>query len=194
MQIFLNVLSLIFFSKIRQEGMLDSKTFWKEFKPYFVTKGQGDSELTISENDCLISDPQSVAEILNNHFVSIGQTTNSIHKGLTENSTITEIIRYFKEHSSIKTINNFLTKNSTLSFKPITKESLRYIIVKLNHKKVHGHDMLNAKSLKISVDIILQPLLNIINKCIIQGTFPNFLKKAIVSPVYKKKDSLRKKN
>ena len=35
---------------------------------------------------------------------------------------------------------------------------------------------------------------NIINKCIIQGTFPNFLKKAIVSPVYKKKDSFKKEN
>ena len=77
--------------------MLDSKTFWKKLKPYFFTKGQGDSEITISEKDCLISDPQSVAEILNTHFVSIGQTTNSIHKDLTENSTITEIIRYFKE-------------------------------------------------------------------------------------------------
>ena len=82
--------------------MLDSKDFWKKLKPYFFTKGQGDSEITISENDCLISDPQSVAEILNIHFVSIGQTTNSIHKGLTENSTITEIIRYFKEQSIIK--------------------------------------------------------------------------------------------
>ena len=105
------------FVKICQEGMIDPKTFWKKLKQYFVTKGQGDSEITISENDCLISDPESVAEILNTHFVRIGQTTNSIHKGLTENSTITEIIRYFKEHSSIKTINNFLTNNSTLSFK-----------------------------------------------------------------------------
>ena len=34
----------------------------------------------------------------------------------------------------------------------------------------------------------------IINKCIIQGTFPNFLKKAIVSPAYKKKDSFDKEN
>ena len=131
----------------------------------------------ISENDCLISDPQSVAEILNTHFVSIGQTTNSIHKGLTGNSTITEIIRYFKEHSNMKTINNFLTNSSTLSFKTITKESLKQIIVKLNHKKTHGHDIINAKLLKISLDIILQPLLNIINKCIIQGTFPLTYKK-----------------
>ena len=88
-----------YFTKICQEGMLDSKTFWKKLKPHFFTKGQGDSAITISENDCLISDPQSVAEILmlrHTHFVSIGQITNSIYKGLTENSTITEIIRYFK--------------------------------------------------------------------------------------------------
>ena len=148
--------------------MLDSKTFLKKLEPYFFTKGQGDPEITISEIGCLISDPQSVAKIPDTFFVSIGQTTNSIHKGLTENSTITEIKTYYKEHSSIKTINNFLTNNSTLSFKPITKESLRQIIVKLNLKKAHGRDMINAKFLKISVDIILQPLLNIINKCIIK--------------------------
>ena len=110
------------------------KNISEKIKPIFYTKGQGGSAITISENDCLISDPQAVAEILNTHFVSIGQTKNSIHKGLTENSTITEIIRYFEEHSRIKTINKFLTNNSTLSFKPITKESLRQIIVKLSQK------------------------------------------------------------
>ena len=90
--------------------MLNSKTFWKKLNPYFYTKGQGDSAITISENDCLISDPQAVAEILNTHFVSIGQTKNSIHKGLTENSTITEIIRYFEEHSRKKNNRQLLNK------------------------------------------------------------------------------------
>ena len=54
--------------------------------------------------------------------------------------------------------------------------------------------MINAKFLKISVFIILQTHLNIINKCIIQGTFPNFLKKAILLPVCKKNDSFNKEN
>ena len=141
----------------------------EKFETIFFSnvEGHGDSEITVSENDCLISDPQSVAEIPDTNFVSIGQTTNSIYKGLTENSTINEIIRYFKVHSSIKTINNFLTNNSTLSFKPITKESLRQIFVKLNHKKAHGHDMINAKKA---------------------------LKKGYSLTSYKKKDSFNKEN
>ena len=54
--------------------------------------------------------------------------------------------------------------------------------------------MINAKFLKVSVDVILQPLLNIINQCILQGHFPKSLKKVIVSPIYKKKDPFNKEN
>ena len=54
--------------------------------------------------------------------------------------------------------------------------------------------MINAKFLKISNDIILKPLLGIINKCILQGKFPNSLKKAVSSPLFKKKDPFNKEN
>ena len=54
--------------------------------------------------------------------------------------------------------------------------------------------MMNAKFLKVSIDIIIKPLVNILNKCILQGTFPRSLKKAIVTPVYKKKDPFSKEN
>ena len=183
-----------YLTKICQNGILDSKTFWKKLKPYFFSKGHGDSEITISENDRLVTDPQSVAEIMNNHFVSIGNTTNPLHNDLDAHASITEIIRYFQEHSSIRKIKRSLVNNSTLSFKPIPREGLRQIIVNLNHKKANGHDMINAKFLKISVDIILEPLLNIMNKCILQGIFPESLRKAIVSPIYKKKDPFNKEN
>ncbi len=52
--------------------------------------------ITISENDCPISDPQSVAEIINNHFVSKGQIKDSAHQLLNEHSKTAEIISYFK--------------------------------------------------------------------------------------------------
>ncbi len=90
-----------YFTKICQDGLMDSKTFWKKLKPYFFSKSHGDSEITISENDCLVSDPQSVAEIMNNYFISVGQCPDSVHKDLTYCSTIPEIITYFQGHSSI---------------------------------------------------------------------------------------------
>ena len=125
---------------------------------------------------------------MKNYFVSIGQSTNPACNELTEHSTITEIIGHFQEHSSITKIKSNLKNNATLNFQPITKGGLRHIIV------ANGHDMINAKFLKDSVDVILQLLLNIINKCILQGHFPKSLKKAIVSPIYKKNAPFNKEN
>ena len=183
-----------YFTRIYKDGIMDSKLFWKKLKPYSFCKTHRDSEITISENDCLISDPQSVAEIMNNHFVSIGQIKDSAHQQLNEHSTTAEIISYFKDHSSISKISNCMSNDLTFSFEPIPKEGLQQIIKNLNHKKANGHDMINAKFLTFSNDIILKPLLGIINKCILQGKFPNSLKKAVVSPLFKKKDPFNKEN
>jgi hypothetical protein len=71
---------------------------------------------------------------------------------------------------------------------------LKEIILNLDHKKACDHDMISAKFLKLSVDIIAAPLVNILNKCILQGTFPSLMKMAVVSPVYKKKDPFNKEN
>ena len=54
--------------------------------------------------------------------------------------------------------------------------------------------MICAKFLKLSVNIIAGPLANILNKCILQGTFPRLMKIAVVSPVYKKNDPFNKDN
>ena len=57
---------------------------------------------TISDNDCLIGDPQFVAEIPNDYILSIYPGMNLIHKELTG------IIRYFQVQSSITKIENFV--------------------------------------------------------------------------------------
>ena len=54
--------------------------------------------------------------------------------------------------------------------------------------------MISAKFLKLSVNSIAGPLANILNKCILQGTFTILMKMAVVSPVYKKKDQFNKGN
>ena len=59
-------------------------------------------------------------------------------------------------------------------------------------KKICGHDMIRARFLKLSVDIVAGPLVNILNKYIHQGTLPTLMKMADVSPVYKKRDPFNK--
>ena len=52
--------------------------------------------------------------------------------------------------------------------------------------------MMSAKCLKLSCEIMAEPLANIFDKCILQGTLPSSIKQAAVSPVYAKKDPLNK--
>ena len=51
-----------------------------------------------------------------------------------------------------------------------------------------------AKILKKSVDIYIKEITFIINDCIEKGIFPDDLKLADVSPIFKKEDSFKKEN
>ncbi|MCP3922493.1 MAG: reverse transcriptase family protein [Desulfobacterales bacterium] len=130
---------------------------------------------------------------MNKHFRSISKTKEQNEKD-SEHLPLIDVLRGFQNHPSIRKIKSSFSDNTTLNITPVPREALRHIITNLDHKKATGHDMVNAKFFKISVNIILQPLLNILNKCILQGTFPKSLKKAVVTPVYKKKDPFNKEN
>ena len=99
-----------------------------------------------------------------------------------------------EKHDSIISIKNNLKYTMPFEFQPITRKILKEIVLNLDHKKACGHGMINARFLKPSVDIIVGPLVHILNKCILQGTFPSLMKKAVVSLVYEKKDCFNKEN
>ena len=183
-----------YFREICQNGTLDSKSFWKKLKPYLFGKNHGDTDICLSENDSLITDPKNIAEIMNKHFISVGQTTEQMNSKEDSNLSLHQIIKMFEKHNSIITIKNNLKHNTLFEFQPITKDTLKEIILSLDHNKAFGHDMISAKFLKLSADIIAGPLANIFNKGILQGTFPSSMKLAVVSPVYKKKDPFNKEN
>ena len=183
-----------YFREICQNGTLDSKSFWKKLKPYLFGKNHGDTDICLSENDSLITDPKNIAEIMNKHFISVGQTTEQMNSKEDSNLSLHQIIKMFEKHNSIISIKNNLKHNTLFEFQPITKDTLKEIILSLDHNKAFGHDMISAKFLKLSADIIAGPLANIFNKGILQGTFPSSMKLAVVSPVYKKKDPFNKEN
>ena len=144
--------------------------------------------------DSLITDPKNIAEIMTKHFISIGQTTEQMNTKEYSNLSLHQILKMFEKHNSIISIKNNLKCNMLFEFQPITKDTLKEIILSLDHNKAFGHDMIIAKFLKLAADIIAGPLANILNKGILQGTFPSSMKLAVVSPVYKKKDPFNKEN
>ena len=49
----------------------DNKLFWKNVKPYFSDKGSNSTKITLVQKDKIITDEKQIADIMNEHFVSI---------------------------------------------------------------------------------------------------------------------------
>ena len=76
--------------------------------------------------------------------------------------------------------------DKSLSNIAFTEKDIEKVKENLDSNKVHGHDMINIRMLKICVKSIITPLLIIYKKSLEEGCFPNEWKKANVFPVHKK--------
>ena len=63
---------------------------------------------------------------------------------------------------------------------------VKKLISKINNKKSSGFDEISAKFIKLCSPYISDPLSKIFNKSIANGIYPDLLKTARVTPIYKK--------
>ena len=73
------------------------------------------------------------------------------------------------------------------SFTPVSKEHVHKMLIGLNSHKATGLDGMPARFIIDSADIICKPLCHIVNLSIQSGEFPCDIKKAEITPIYKKK-------
>jgi hypothetical protein len=71
---------------------------------------------------------------------------------------------------------------------PICSEEVKLLVQNLSPRKAAGIDDFNAKTIKIALSSILDPLTHVFNLSFSQGHVPNQLKISKVIPVYKKKE------
>ena len=83
-----------YFSKITENGVNANKEFWKIIKPFLTNKGfLSGNEITIIENDEVVTDEKVLAERFNNHYTNIIEQScgvrpkklNLINNSLNEN-------------------------------------------------------------------------------------------------------------
>ena len=108
---------------------------------------------------------------------------------------LVNILDTFKNHKSAQMIKlaNFHSY-SLLNFSKVTESEVKKEILNLSAKKATKNGEIPAKILKKSVGIYLKEITFIINDCIENGIFPDDLKLADVSPIFKKEDSFKKGN
>ena len=172
-----------FKSKLSDEQ--NRSSFWNVVKPFITNKGHHNgSDLTLLEDGRIITDHGEVAEVMNNYYINV-----AAHIG---NKTIKQ--DGFVDHPSIKAIKNNLAPNSSLTFRHTTEGEITKIIKSLNSKKATGPDQIPSKLIKIVRPQISNVLTGMINNAIDEEIFPDSLKRAQVTPVFKKADNLSKEN
>ena len=168
----------------RCSGGPKSKDFWPTIKPFLSKNSQSknNNNVILKENDVLISDQPTVCENLNSYYVN---TANNI--GINNNTPVNE------KHPSISKISNNHTNSPNFNFKHVTEKEIKLHLNSLNPKKATGIDSLPPKILKAASNIISQPIANITNRMLSDNKFPNSLKLAQVTPIFKKDDPFIKK-
>ena len=169
------------------------KNFWNTIKPFMSNKTSSqNNNITLFENDRIINDPKEVCNIFNSHFANCAKSIG-FSEPLSDSETIDDIVSQFENHPSIKSIKeqNFV---SSFDFSPVTFDQVYKLLSEVNIRKSTGCDRITPRIFKMSAPVLYEPLTNLINMSISLNFFPDALKEAELSPLFKKDDSMNKVN
>ena len=164
-------------------GGCKSTDFWITIKPYLSNKScNSQSKIILMEEEKTVNNKEEVAEIFNDFLVNVA---DNICK---------DYIFDPNDHPSINKIKGKHVITESFEFKPTDQKTVSKTIDKFKVKKATGVDKVSVKLLKLGKPSLIAPITNMINSSIECGTFPNRLKEAQVSPLFKKNDPLLKSN
>ena len=175
---------------------VSKKKFWNTIKP-FMSSGNKDqnARICLFENNRIVNDDSEACDIFNSHFASIGNDVGG-NDCIQIDESIDVINKDFSSHSSITKIKEQVQTNGLppFEFTPVSRSDVHKELIALNERKPSGYDSLPPKLLKLGKDALTPPITTLVNMSIQQYIFPNCLKNAELSPVFKKDDSMNKTN
>ena len=170
-------------------------------KPLFFSKGSYNANIKLTDKDEIIQNDQKVAETLNsfsetavsnlrlneNSFV-----INNEHKNIQD--PIEKIIVKYQFPPSIFIIKNKIENTNTFRSKHVMLSNIKNEIKGLNPNKATAHNNILPKILWQSAEGTVNTLQLLFNDAILNSEFPENLKLADVTPVFKNKTPLDKTN
>jgi len=148
----------------------DSKRAWGIMKNILGTNKQNTVNKEFVVGDTVVNDGKHIANVFNNCFVNLGPNLAS---------KITD--------KSNKNANCYLGSPNVNSIfvVPVTENEVFNIITGLKNKSSPGWDGIKTDVIKYVADIIVKPLMYVINLSLESGIVPDEIKIARVVPIYK---------
>lgn len=172
----------------------NGQDFWKTVKPLMSNKCKSSSSgITLIENGDVINDPVIVGNVFNQFYIDITKDIGE-PDGIHMSDDINHIINKHVNHESVEYIKHHICQDQTFHFQPVSESDVSKKLKALNAKKATGCDKIPPKLIKMGEQKLAKPITSLINMSIKQSIFPESLKCAQVTPIFKKNDMLNKKN
>ena len=113
---------------------------------------------------------------------------------ITLNDPIDIIIQNFSSHPSVLKIKEHIDLTEMFTFEKVNEIQIETEVKELNSKKAPGVDGIPANIIKESIDILKPTLTKLFNFSVEMQHFPNDLKYANVTPLFKKNEDIDKTN
>ena len=156
-------------------------------KPLFSEKHNISRNITLVEGDRVVSKDSEVADIMNNFFSSVVQNLENLNINEKSNDPVGNAVDKFKNQPSIQKIKERVNVGTKFKFSLGSEDSMRSVINELNINKPTTYNNIPAKILVDNVDICSHYITETYNHAVLNCTFPDALKMADITPVYKKR-------
>ena len=176
----------------RCNSTTNSRSFWKTVRPFMVESSNRDNNISLCDNDVVITKPSDVCSVFNEYFINIANDLAECEN--VETMTNDMVIDFYADHDAVKFIKDRVSADENMNFSHVDTSIVCKKLRDLKVNKACGYDMIPAKFLKFGSDVLCYSLTGVINTFIDRNMFPNVCKQAEVSPVYKKKEQLIKSN
>ena len=151
-------------------------------------------------DDDIISRDDKIAETMNRYFANIVgnlhtdgyQTDSFVYDG--SEDIISNITSMCKDHPSIIKIRDVVNNTEPFRFIPVEEEIISEKLRHIDKKKASNLNGIPPKILVENYDILSPFLTKLINGSNSNMKFPDPLKLADISPIYKKDDATNKEN
>ena len=162
------------FEKILSKGIITNKEFWEKVAPSLSSKDpKHTNNIILEESNELITDDTKISEILNDQYINIVEKSTGnpplvlgnldLSNKESIDKYIEKIIAHYKDHPSIKIINDKIEITSPPFKIPLPElKDIETILKDINTKKAAGPDGILPSMVKHVSEAIKGPLRDII--------------------------------
>ncbi len=151
--------------------------------------------IILKEDENIITDTGELCEIFAKFFsnVAINSIRSPDHIDRSRTNFLSPLYAKHKEHSSVKAIlERFKDNLIKFKFKNVNSSYMEKLLSKINGENATGYDNIPPKIVKMCSNELSVTLTELINHSFETGRFPEDMKKAESSPIFKKKHDMIK--